>query len=534
MLQMSPKILRRIGVALLSIVLSGAVSYGINHYFQERYRRITIARDTTFYLAPPFPDGYIDFLSALNALFSEGVTPASNAAIPLYLATSPKDNYIGWRLDAARAGMGVKDLPDPNTAYIDFLSFMSQIKPPSTDPGSQVFHEGQKELSEIWSDEIEARSRSPWTRDQDPDTYAWLQRNAAALQLIISASQKDRFFCPIVGRPDVGSIMHSTIPSLGVIHAFANLLAVHAMFSVATHDFAAWRADILAQQRLGRLLLHAPTLIQAMVGIAIVSRSNDIVTVSLASLTSEQARTILADLRSLPTPPDIADTLNEGERVSIIAEISLMARFGPTVESIDFNDPSVTLPAPASLGFQPPIHFDDLLRQHNQLFDRIVAAYRLPTYSQRRAEFKTIANDCKAVTIKTASGTTTAAIQMLIFGMPASFHRASELQDRLHQQSRMTQLCLLLTAYRRDHGAYPPQLAALPDLQDTANDLFADDRSLHYIPDSATIYSVGLNQRDDGGIFELPKEKFSAEMLLAPPTDDRPDFPDDIAIHLPQ
>ena len=38
----------------------------------------------------------------------------------------------GWRLDAARAGMGVKDLPDPNTAYIDFLSFMSQIKPPST------------------------------------------------------------------------------------------------------------------------------------------------------------------------------------------------------------------------------------------------------------------------------------------------------------------------------------------------------------------------------------------------------------------
>ncbi len=125
---MSRRMFRKITVALLSILLSATVSYLINHFLQQHYRKITIARDTTYILGPTFSDGYIDCLAALNAQFASGVTPENNAAVPLYLATNPKDFYIGSRLDAYLAAIGVKTPPIPCNTYIDFPSFMFDNK----------------------------------------------------------------------------------------------------------------------------------------------------------------------------------------------------------------------------------------------------------------------------------------------------------------------------------------------------------------------------------------------------------------------
>ena len=50
---------------------------------------ITISKETTYITEPLRPDGYPDYLAALNRLGSEGVTPENNAVVPLVLAFGP-------------------------------------------------------------------------------------------------------------------------------------------------------------------------------------------------------------------------------------------------------------------------------------------------------------------------------------------------------------------------------------------------------------------------------------------------------------
>ena len=83
----------------------------------------------------------------------------------------------------------------------------------------------------------------------------------------------------------------------------------------------------LARQRLGRLIMHAPDSIQALVGMGIISQANDDVGASLEHFSPAQARQILADLRKLPSPPDIVDCDDQCMRLMPISMIADMARF---------------------------------------------------------------------------------------------------------------------------------------------------------------------------------------------------------------
>src|SRR5687768_8112036 len=57
---------------------------------------LIISRATTFIEEPLRPDGYPDYIEALNARMSEGVTPENNAAVLLMRAIGPKD--IGYEI----------------------------------------------------------------------------------------------------------------------------------------------------------------------------------------------------------------------------------------------------------------------------------------------------------------------------------------------------------------------------------------------------------------------------------------------------
>src|SRR5262245_38359275 len=50
---------------------------------------ITISRETTHLTEPLRPDGYVDYLAAINDELSAGVTPENNAAVDLLYAFGP-------------------------------------------------------------------------------------------------------------------------------------------------------------------------------------------------------------------------------------------------------------------------------------------------------------------------------------------------------------------------------------------------------------------------------------------------------------
>jgi hypothetical protein len=247
----------------------------------------------------------------------------------------------------------------------------------------------------------------------------------------------------------------------------------------------------VAEGRLGRLVMRAPNPIQVLIGIAMVDATNDQVVAALETLTPQAARETLADLRGLPAFPDIVDCDDQCMRLETIAEIAAMARFGPAVAEMNRDDPSVPLPPPASFGFQAPIHFDDLLREHNRLFDQWIAAEREPIYSKRRAVLAAFEADRVARLKGITGSSSTAAIKRLIYDSIGHSEAHRLYEDKMMEKFRLVQLALMMVIYRGEHGAYPKAVAELGELGDAGRDIFADEAPVRWMPEGKFMYSVG-------------------------------------------
>src|SRR5262249_38705608 len=154
-----------------------------------------------------------------------------------------------------------------------------------------------------------------------------------------------------------------------------------------------------------------------------------------------------------PEMADIVDCDDQCMRLETIAEISLMARFGPAAAELDRSDWGAPLPAPGSFGFQAPIHFDDLLREHNRWYDRRIVASRLAKFSERRAAFDAFEADRRGALAKITGSSSTAAIERLILGSVEHAERLRILEDRAVEHFRLVRLGLMLVIYRGEHGA---------------------------------------------------------------------------------
>ena len=525
---MTRKTGRKLLTGLAGVVLSGVISYAVNHYLQERYRRITIARDTTYVTGPRFADGRIDFLSAVNQELSEGVTPENNAVVPLYMASGRF--FEGWRLEAFEKAIGVKGAPNAEETYVDFATLMYERELKAARVPQEVKNL-EYDIRKKWEGKEDECRRQAWKREEHPEVYEWLQRNKRALELVREAGRRERFFSPLIGRPDLGTTMLANEPAVSLPRKFTDLLAVDAMLALGAGDFAQCREDLLCMKRLGRHYMRSGSVMGCIMGIAVTEKADDTISASLKALPAAEARSLLRDLQALPPSADINDCLDQYERLGVIGEICKLAHFGPAAADIQDQDPLDPLPIPRSLGFQQPVHFDDLLREHNRLVDRRVAAGRTSPYSARKLALATFDADFRAS--KPSSGTTAAAIWMLIeMGTKAS-DRSSISQDRMIAHGRLTELALQLVIHRDEHGNYPKSLAEVKNAGDAAKDLFADDAPVQYVSESRTIYSVGPNQRDDKGVYDRPVDKRPLGQILLGGPAPVADYPDDISIKLP-
>ena len=78
---------------------------------------ITISKETTYITGPLRPDGYVDYLAAINQRASQGVTPENNAAVPFFKAMGPgmvdkncRDRYYKM--------LGMAPLPEEGVYFV--------------------------------------------------------------------------------------------------------------------------------------------------------------------------------------------------------------------------------------------------------------------------------------------------------------------------------------------------------------------------------------------------------------------------------
>lgn len=468
---------------------------------------IRVARETTFLTAPLAADGLPDYEAALLAMAGPAPAPEDNAAVELLQVMWPL-GIDATDLPAVCKALGIPDTP-PADPLVE----------PTHDPAGKV------------SDDVYTKTYSqPWIGAEQPDMAAWLMRHEAAIDRLVAAADRPRFWLPspslLDGRPAL--LFEVTLEQLTPLRGLSRFVSARALLHIGEgRHAAAWR-DIRAAHRLGRLSVASEsgpqTLVAQLVAIAMMSQAERITTNHLLgspTLPPDVLAAIRRDLDAAPPLPDVANWVVL-ERLACVDAVVWFARRVPggrlgrarAVKDAIGVDSIVW-----SLTLATSIDWDLVLERLDATHDDLDAALRLPTRAERRA-----ALDRFDQVIARGSSSMRPSTVQVIAGLCSRPYRSTLLADMIEAilfpalqaadggltrgraVATLTRTAAALAAWRADQLAgappYPEGLDALVPryLPAVPIDPFADKPLIYERRDDGYLLaSVGQNGVYDGG-----------------------------------
>lgn len=468
--------------------------------------KITISKETTWATEPLRADGTVDYLEAVNRIFSKDVTPENNACVLLYQAMGPRPEGGKGQPAAFFRRLGIEPLPDEGPYYQELGKWVREQPELKVEPQSAYDMQGR------------AGDR-PWKKEEFPVIAAWLAANEAPLRTVEQASLRSKYFSPLVGtdaEPDA-ALIEVLLPGVQKSRDFARALSARAMWELAEgSQVDAWR-DLMTIHRLGRLVGQGPTLIEYLVGVAIESMAIN-GELRLLSETKPSAKLLAMyrkQLDRLPPRALVADRLDAGERSMFLDVAHRMARGQMGLKEIaDGGDNNSLIEKLAEGAIFQMVDWDQLLKSANKWYDRIAEVSRKPDYLERSAAIKKFEQDLKQIVAKNRGPGTLLA---LLGGKPAITQTMSDVlislllpavtnvlstEGRVIMRMQCLDLAFTLAAWRNEHDSYPESLEELAPkyIAKVPNDLF-NGQPLKYerIADGYRFYSVGQNGKDEEG-----------------------------------
>ncbi|MEN6459049.1 MAG: hypothetical protein ABFC63_08970 [Thermoguttaceae bacterium] len=479
--------------------------------------RVTISKATTYITEPLRPDGYPDYLGALNQQASRGVTPENNSAVLFWKAMGPGEIAKPCRERFFKM-LGIPVLPETGDYFISSERMFERWMAAKEQAILQLNAKGVNAFPE----QFQLIMMRPWTKREFPHWHDWLARNEKPLALLVEASKRPRRYDPLLCS-DSDMVIACLLPGPQSSREVARALVARAMLRLGegrTED--AW-ADLLACHRLARLVGQGTTLVEMLVAVTIdgMASEADQSLLEHAKLTAPQIAAMRADLAKLPPLPKMVDMIETGERFVFLDIVTTMAREGPSALSPLLGaarSESMLKSAVDAVGVVA-IDWDIVLRIGNSWYDRAVVAAREPTRAQRikamdaiQAELRMVVGSARTMDATSLGllvlGNTRKAVserlgQILVGMLLPAFSAASHAEDRATTRIELNDLAFALAAYRADHGSYPVALADLSPryIAVVPKDTFNRDADLHYKRqgNGYLLYSVGINGADDGG-----------------------------------
>jgi uncharacterized protein YmfQ (DUF2313 family) len=492
---------------------------------------VTISKETTYITEPLRPDGYVDYVAALNARYSKGVTPENNAAVLFWKAVGPGLIEPATREEFFKA-LGMKPLPDKGDYFIQFDDYVKERR--KAVKGGVGLNEKEiataEKILKIWTDE----TVRPWSRDELPILAEWLKANERPLHVIVEACKRPRRFDPIVVSDKESALLFSPV-DLTIYTAVADALVARALNRLDSNEIEKAWDDLLATHRLARLVGQGSSLVESLDGISIdaIADAGDQALLQRTLLTPSQAAKMLKDLNRLASFPDVAELVDGTERFQYLGAVACCAR-GVSKEFAKIISGMAEKAKAARAADQTQPDWDVMLRIGNHWYTRMTKAlhHRQPTQVARNEAWGKMMDDYYA-RIKTLTGKVSITIDAILDPRGGSSERIAfvllaELlpagnnvaigMDRGSMRLEITKLGFAMAAYHADHGSYPSTLAELAPryVGKVPKDVF-NDNELHYKlklkRESYVIYSVGPNGKDDGG--KEPKNGMNDEDDIA-------------------
>jgi hypothetical protein len=467
---------------------------------------VTISKETTYVTGPLRKDGYVDYVAALNERCSKGVTAENNFAVPFWKAVGPAGIDKAKR-DTYFKLLGIMRIPDDGTYFVPFDDFVAKERTAANAPGDVPATKDTEEPRRLEDFDL---SR-PLSAKEFPILARWLDANEQPLTILVERSKRPRHFDPLVAIGSEGVIEAAT-PPIKTYREIADALMLHGMLKISKGKIdEAWR-DFLAVHRLGRLVAQGPTILYAIVGRSIdgLACMGDQAVLQHADLSDSKAKEMRNELSNLPSLPSMADYVDSGERFMMLDAAASVARGSVTLQALAGPQPKFD---PAEM---EKIDWDTILRMSNPWYDRMSAALRMPTRSQRKEACEKIKRDFKALVAKYTDKTSIAISALtnprdglsrrmgmfLLALFELDLNSFIEAEDRAAMQFEVTKLGFALAAYHDEHGSYPLKFAELVPkyAAEIPKDRF-NAEELHYkqIGNGYLLYSVGPNGIDDGG-----------------------------------
>ena len=468
---------------------------------------IRVARETTFLTAPLAADGLPDYEAGLLAMAGPAPAPEDNAAVELL--------QVMWPL-----GIDATDLP----------AVCKALGIPDTPPADPLVEPTHDPAGKVSDDVFEKTLSQPWTTAEHPDMAAWLMRHEGAIDRLVAAADRPRFWLPssslLDGRPAM--LFEMTLEPLRHLRSLSRFVLARALLHAGEgRHAAAWR-DIRAVHRLGRLSVAREsgpqTIMGHLVAIALMAHAEYVTTRHLLgspTLPPDVLAAIRRELDAGPTLPESADAL-VCERLLCVDAVVLFARRVPggrlaRARAINEKSGSTVL----ALASATSIDWNLVLERLNTSKDDFAAALRLPTYAERRAALDRL-------TAPTASARSSSsgwrATGDTILGTCSRQYRSALIADtveslllpgmrgveaatiRCRALTTLTRTAAALAAWRADQPAgvppYPEQLDALVPryLPAVPIDPFTDTPLIYERRgDGYLLASVGQNGVYDGG-----------------------------------
>ena len=340
--------------------------------------KITISKETTWATEPVGANGFVDYFTVLNRQSGRGVTRENNAVVVLSRALGPQPEGRRGQPDRYYELLGIEP-PLKEGPYFEYLWQWWERKEKKLPAG------GDTVIME-WADLANAR---PWTAKEFPDIAEWLADMEAPLRLVVQASERSEFYSPLcyeAGHP-LGNVLLSVQSKTRMI---AHALVMRAMLRLGEENrFDAWN-DLLAAHRLGRLVGRGPFAMDGLVGYGTEREvmAGELRLISETQPSSKFTSRYLKQLSRLPPITPIIDKIDRSERASYLDLCQQIA--GNRIRTMDFAEKSDAAWHEKLVedSVRSQIDWDEVLRNGNRRFDRLIVALRHPTYQEREAALR--------------------------------------------------------------------------------------------------------------------------------------------------
>lgn len=350
---------------------------------------------------------------------------------------------------------------------------------------------------------MEIAAKPHWGMVYGKEGTLYLEARAAALKQ------------PMEPTGDVDPLAPPTIsmllPHLSDLRSLGRFLALNARELLATGNFTGAMESLDTLYRLGMHQMSGQTLIENLVGAAMLRLATDEMQSSLYSMRDRITPAMLDTLRAGHLMTGSLDNLRprlkgeqyffedvvqytftddgRGNGTLIPSQFAKISGFGTPETAVTTDAGAIAIAA---------VHADrrETLAKYHEILDRTVEFWSLPLYDARRAEGD-------AIVTKLTQDATDSKRYALISVLLPTLSRADQSIREVRQAVLATRTLVGLLGYRADHQTLPVRLAEITPkyLCELPTDIFSG-MLFKYRPaadGSFTLYSVGHNLSDENG-----------------------------------